>query len=73
MDSANPTRPAREGEPTRRAVLIGRPYVYGLAIAGEDGVREVLRNLVAEFDLTLGLAGCASVSELGRDSLTWIA
>ena len=55
------------------AVLIGRPYVYGLAIAGEDGVREVLRNLVAEFDLTLGLAGCASVSELGRDSLTWIA
>ena len=56
-----------------RAVLIGRPYVYGLAIAGEDGVREVLRNLVAEFDLTLGLAGCASVSELGRDSLTWIA
>ena len=56
-----------------RAVLIGRPYVYGLAIAGEDGVREVLRNLVAEFDLTMGLAGCASVSELGRDSLTWIA
>ncbi|TML24482.1 MAG: lactate 2-monooxygenase [Actinobacteria bacterium] len=56
-----------------RAVLIGRPYVYGLAIAGEDGGREVLRNLVAEFDLTMGLAGCASVSELGRDSLTWIA
>jgi lactate 2-monooxygenase len=56
-----------------RAVLIGRPYVYGLAIAGEDGVREVLRNLVAEFDLTMGLAGCASVSEIGRDSLTWIA
>jgi len=55
------------------AVLIGRPYVYGLAIAGEDGGREVLRNLVAEFDLTMGLAGCASVSELGRDSLTWIA
>jgi len=33
----------------------------------------VLRNLVAEFDLTMGLAGCASVSELGSDSLTWIA
>jgi len=45
-----------------RAVLIGRPYVYGLAIAGEDGVREVLRNLVVEFDLTMGLAGCASAS-----------
>src|SRR5947209_10778427 len=52
-----------------RAVLIGRPYVYRLAIAGEDGVREVLRNLVAEFDLTLGLAGCRSVAEIGPEAL----
>jgi isopentenyl diphosphate isomerase/L-lactate dehydrogenase-like FMN-dependent dehydrogenase len=51
------------------AVLVGRPFVYGLAIAGEQGVREVLRNLAAEFDLTLGLAGCSSVSELGPDRL----
>jgi isopentenyl diphosphate isomerase/L-lactate dehydrogenase-like FMN-dependent dehydrogenase len=47
-----------------RAVLIGRPYVYGLALAGEEGVREVIRNFRAEFDLTMGLAGCASVREL---------
>ncbi|MEO7520837.1 MAG: alpha-hydroxy-acid oxidizing protein, partial [Gemmatimonas sp.] len=44
------------------AVLIGRPYVYGLAIAGEAGVREVLANIRAEFDLTMGLAGCTSVT-----------
>jgi isopentenyl diphosphate isomerase/L-lactate dehydrogenase-like FMN-dependent dehydrogenase len=47
-----------------RAVLIGRPYVYGLGIAGEHGVREVIRNFRAEFDLTMGLAGCASVAEI---------
>ena len=46
-----------------RAVLVGRPWVYGLALAGEDGVREVVENLVAEFDLTLGLAGCAGAAD----------
>lgn len=51
------------------AVLIGRPYVYGLGIAGEDGVREVLRNIIAEFDLALGLTGHTSVSELGPDAI----
>src|SRR5690606_20620447 len=51
------------------AVLIGRPYVYGLGIAGEQGVREVLRNLIAEFDLTLGLSGHASVSELSGSAV----
>ena len=39
-------------------MLLGRPYVYGLALAGEAGVREVLSNLLADFDLTMGLAGC---------------
>ena len=51
------------------AVCLGRPYVYGLALAGEQGVREVIENVLAEFDLTLGLAGCASVREIGRDVL----
>jgi lactate 2-monooxygenase len=51
------------------AVLLGRPYVYGLAIDGEAGVRDVIRNLVADFDLTLALAGCRSVSELGPECL----
>ena len=52
-----------------RAVMIGRPYVYGLAIAGEDGVGEVLGNLAADFDLTMGLSGCRSVAEIGPEHL----
>jgi lactate 2-monooxygenase len=53
-----------------RAVLIGRPYAYGLGIAGEHGVREVIRNFRADFDLTMGLAGCASVSEITPTMVT---
>ena len=52
-----------------RAVLIGRPYAYGLAIAGAGGVRAVIRNFTAELDLTMGLAGCTSVAELTPDLL----
>lgn len=51
------------------AVAVGRPWVYGLAIAGEAGAREVLRNLVAELDLTLGLSGARSVADLDEDLL----
>ncbi len=51
------------------AVAVGRPYAYGLGIAGEDGVREVLRNIIAELDITLGLSGHSAVGELGRDAL----
>jgi lactate 2-monooxygenase len=51
------------------AVLIGRPYIYGLALEGQAGVTDVLQNLLAELDLTMGLAGCGSLAEIGRDSL----
>jgi lactate 2-monooxygenase len=51
------------------AVLLGRPYVYGLGIAGEDGVAEVIENFLADFDLTMGLAGCRSVEEIGVEAL----
>jgi lactate 2-monooxygenase len=51
------------------AVLIGRPYVHGLAVAGEEGVHHVLRSLLADLDLQVGLAGYASVSELGPGAL----
>jgi lactate 2-monooxygenase len=47
-----------------KAVCIGRPYVYGLAIAGEQGVYEVLRNLMADFELTMGLSGCKNIAEI---------
>ena len=46
------------------AVLVGRPYAYGLAIAGAAGAEAVLRNIIAEFDLTLGLSGLRSVHEI---------
>ena len=52
-----------------RAVLLGRPYVYGLALAGQRGVQEVIRNLLADFDLTMGLAGCARLDDIGPESL----
>jgi lactate 2-monooxygenase len=52
-----------------RAVCIGRPYVYGLALAGARGVAEVIRNLLADFELTMGLAGCRSVAEITPESL----
>jgi isopentenyl diphosphate isomerase/L-lactate dehydrogenase-like FMN-dependent dehydrogenase len=52
-----------------RCVLLGRPYCYGLAVNGEQGVKDVLANLVADLDLTLGLCGCASMAEVGRDML----
>ncbi|TKG63194.1 lactate 2-monooxygenase [Prauserella endophytica] len=52
-----------------RAVLLGRPYVYGLAHGGEDGVRHVLRSLLADFDLTMGLSGHRRVAELSGSVL----
>jgi lactate 2-monooxygenase len=51
------------------AVCVGRAYAYGLAIAGEAGAREVFRNLVAEFDISLALAGLRSVPEITRDAV----
>ncbi len=50
-----------------RAVLVGRPYVYGLAIDGQAGVSAVLRGMLAELDLTLGLAGCRTLGEITPD------
>ncbi|WP_374975970.1 alpha-hydroxy-acid oxidizing protein [Microbacterium trichothecenolyticum] len=51
------------------AVALGRPYAYGLGIAGETGVREVVRNVLAELDITLGLSGHSSIADVGRDAL----
>jgi lactate 2-monooxygenase len=51
------------------AVLLGRPYVYGLALRGEAGVRDVIRNLVADFDLTLALSGCRTVADIRPECL----
>lgn len=52
-----------------RAVLLGRLYLLGLAVAGEQGVRDVLLNLIADFDLTMALSGYTSCRELDSSAL----
>ncbi|MEJ8764663.1 lactate 2-monooxygenase [Oceanobacillus sp. HCA-5259] len=51
------------------AVLIGRPLMYGLAVAGQRGVKEVLQHMLADLDITMGLAGQSSVSRLDESIL----
>jgi 4-hydroxymandelate oxidase len=50
-----------------RAVLIGRPAVWGLALAGADGVRDVLEHLRGELVRTMALCGVAKLDEVTRD------
>jgi 4-hydroxymandelate oxidase len=52
-----------------RAVLVGRPVLWGLAVGGEAGVRRVLEILRHEFDLAMALAGCRCVAEIDRSLL----
>ena len=52
------------------AVLLGRPYAYGLAVGGQEGVETMIRHLMAETDLTLALLGGTRAADL--DS-SWIA
>jgi lactate 2-monooxygenase len=52
-----------------KAVLLARPYAYGLAINGQKGVEEVIQNLIADIDLTLGLAGRKNWSEVNKKCL----
>ncbi|HEV8563497.1 MAG TPA: alpha-hydroxy acid oxidase [Actinomycetota bacterium] len=47
------------------AVLVGRPAAWGLAVAGEDGVADVLRILREEFENAMALVGCRTVDEIG--------
>jgi lactate 2-monooxygenase len=51
------------------AVGIGRPYAYGMALAGTDGVVHVLRSLLAEADLIMGVDGYRSLADLTPDAL----
>ncbi len=47
-----------------QAVLVGRPYVYGLAAAGAIGVSHVVQMLLAEFEIAMALAGCRNLDEI---------
>ena len=51
------------------AVLLGRPYLWGLALAGQEGVEIVLRGLLAELDLTMTLSGFTTTGEIDRGVL----
>lgn len=51
------------------AACLGRPYVWGLALEGQQGVETVLKMTLAELDLTLALCGYTSPDQLGPDSL----
>ena len=46
------------------AVLIGRPYLWGLALDGQNGVETVLRGILAELDLTMALSSCTALGDL---------
>jgi len=53
-----------------KAVLLGRPYVYGLAVDGENGVKHVVQRLLADFDVTMALTGVARSGDLCRAHVT---
>ncbi|MEN3001085.1 MAG: alpha-hydroxy-acid oxidizing protein [Armatimonadota bacterium] len=55
-----------------KAILLGRPVMWALAIGGADGVQTYLRNFLAEFDLSLGLLGCCTPSEVSREMVLCI-
>ncbi|MBX3270740.1 MAG: alpha-hydroxy-acid oxidizing protein [Sandaracinaceae bacterium] len=52
-----------------RAVLLGRPVLYGLALDGQRGVERALSILREELDLAMALAGCPDVAAITRDLL----
>ncbi|HWW90675.1 MAG TPA: lactate 2-monooxygenase [Solirubrobacteraceae bacterium] len=51
------------------AVCLGRPYVWGLALGGQEGVEHVLRCLLADLDLTLALSGYTSLAQVDAGAL----
>lgn len=44
--------------------LVGRPFIYGLAVAGEEGVEQVIRDILADLEITLGLSGYKNLDEI---------
>lgn len=51
------------------AVLVGRPYVYGLATAGASGVAHVVQLLRAELEVAMALTGCRDLASIGAESV----
>ena len=55
-----------------RAVLLGRPYMWGLALNGEQGVRDVLLDTLADLDLTLALSGHRTLETVDATTLVYM-
>lgn len=53
-----------------KAVLVGRPFMWGLALEGAAGVQEVMQRILADFDITMTLCGCRTLNDVNRDMLT---
>ncbi|GAA5913765.1 hypothetical protein JCM8208_004158, partial [Rhodotorula glutinis] len=53
-------------------VFLGRPWVYGMSINGEAGVRHVMRSLLAEYDILLNVAGWTSTDEVKREGRRYL-
>jgi lactate 2-monooxygenase len=51
------------------AVGLGRPYIYGLTLGGQQGIQDVIQHLMADFELTMALAGCKNVAEITRETM----
>ncbi|WP_293052489.1 MULTISPECIES: alpha-hydroxy-acid oxidizing protein [unclassified Moorena] len=52
------------------AVLVGRPVLWGLAVAGVAGVRHVLQLLRDKLDIAMALSGCTNVKDIDRSLVT---
>lgn len=53
-------------------VQVGRPFMYGLCLAGEEGVAEQIKSILSDFEITLGLSGYKNIQEIqgNRNALT---
>lgn len=45
-------------------ILVARPYLYGLMIGGQDGVEEVIKNTLADLEISMGLVGFTGIDEI---------
>lgn len=54
-----------------KAVLLGRPYVYGLTLTGQQDVKEVIQNYRADLELNMGLSGISSVYKINCKFLAY--
>ena len=52
-----------------KAVGIGRPYAFALALRGQEGVKDLLTNYLSELELTMALSGCRDINAISRDFL----